>query len=170
MPMFELKIDRDKCNGCGRCLTACSIGREISAEKNGASRLTGLQKAPLPPLLWIRQGADGCRIDLCRHCKRPLCVDACVAGAISVEPGSGTVQIATEKCVGCWSCVMECPFAAIRMAEGGKAAKCNRCLALGMPLCARFCPTEALQVVRSGSRQRERAAIIGRVSHRRQRG
>lgn len=168
--MFDLKIDRDKCTGCGRCLTACSIGREFSAEKNSAARLSGMQKAPPLPLLRLKEGANGYRIDLCRHCEKPLCVDACVAGAISVEPGSGTVQIAAEKCVGCWSCVMECPFAAIRLIDGGKAAKCNRCLDLGMPMCARFCPTGALQAVRRSARRRERAALIGKVSHRRQRG
>lgn len=157
--MLAIKVDLAKCDGCGRCTVACEMGGALSKERQGA----GMRR----PLLWIIESAEKCWIDICRHCEAPVCADACVAGAISPDHESGTVQVAAEKCIGCWSCVMECPFKALRLVDG-RAVKCDGCRALDAPLCARFCPTGALKAAFDSRgialrRRRERAAILGRA-------
>lgn len=156
--MLSIKVDAEKCDGCGRCAAACQVGVELANK----SQYAGVDQ----PLLWIAERGKQRRVDICRHCEMPVCADACVAGAIAAAGESGAVQLSADKCVGCWSCVMECPFGALRLI-GGRALKCDGCRALNAPLCARFCPTGALEAV-SGNispaarRRRERTYILGR--------
>lgn len=168
--MLSIKVDPEKCDGCGRCTAACSLGRMLRAVapecESGEKKYTVTELAQ--PLLWLT-GNKEYRIDLCRHCEKPVCVDVCVAGAIKPEENSITVQIQFEKCVGCWSCVMECPFGAIRLFDGS-AVKCDGCPGYVAPLCAHFCPTGALQAdCRSTGnairRRRERASVPGRINN-----
>lgn len=49
------------------------------------------------------------------------------------------------KCVGCWMCVMACPYGVIkRRKEDRVALKCDQCLELDEPACVAACPTAAL--------------------------
>ena len=59
----------------------------------------------------------------------------------------GHVQIDQEKCVGCLTCVLVCPFGAIRPAPDGHVAqKCMLCTdnACGYPNCVKYCPNNAI--------------------------
>jgi carbon-monoxide dehydrogenase iron sulfur subunit len=157
--MLTLKVDPVKCDGCGRCAVACQVGHAFS---NG-----GRDPGSAAPLLWIRQAGESKRIDICRHCETPVCADACVAGAIYCDKNSGTVQVAAEKCIGCYSCVMECPFSTLRLPEG-IAVKCDGCRFLQGPLCVKHCPTGALQAAADSKaaaarRRRGRAVLTGRA-------
>lgn len=155
--MLSIKVDAEKCDGCGRCVAVCQVGVELANKRYNA----GVDQ----PLLRIVETGKARRIDICRHCEIPVCADACVAGAIAAAGESGVVQLSADKCVGCFSCVMECPFGALRL-TGGHAFKCDGCRTLDMPLCARFCPTGALLAApgRTGpaARRRERASTVGR--------
>lgn len=161
--MLALKVDESRCTGCGLCQAACSLGQGIGGPGNR------LALGQLPePLLQVQENAGKRQISLCRHCENPVCVDACVAGALAADMALGTVRVDQSKCVGCYSCVMECPFGAPRVAGRagtgsghGKMRKCDGCSTWEMPLCARFCPTGALQAARSSHetaarRRRER--------------
>lgn len=81
----------------------------------------------------------------CRHCTDPYCIYACLTGALHREPNSGIVTVDVEKCIGCWTCLLACPFGVIRQdTHQGKIAKCDLCLEKDMPACVANCPNEAL--------------------------
>ncbi|MFO8011384.1 MAG: 4Fe-4S dicluster domain-containing protein [Dehalococcoidia bacterium] len=81
----------------------------------------------------------------CRHCDEPLCVYYCLTGALGKDPYTGIVTVDAEKCVGCWTCVMSCPYGAISPDTGRKkASKCDLCFHLDFPACVANCPNEAL--------------------------
>jgi carbon-monoxide dehydrogenase iron sulfur subunit len=85
----------------------------------------------------------------CRHCPDAPCVTACISGAMYRDEESGVVKHNTEKCVGCWSCLLVCPYGAVQPDENGKkiALKCDFCLEEGNPVCVENCPNRALVLV-----------------------
>jgi len=84
----------------------------------------------------------------CRHCEDPKCVDACMSAALSKDSKSGQVLYDKDKCVGCWMCVMVCPYGAIRPDKKSKIAiRCDFCTDIGEPQCAKSCPVKAIMWV-----------------------
>lgn len=168
--MLSIRVDTAKCNGCSLCQVVCSFGHMVlNMETDSPQKFF----EPPDPFLWVKAFDGDLQIDICRHCENPPCVGACVAGAIKLDIERGIVKIDQQKCVGCWSCVMECPFGAIRISSSSdkectvasKAFKCDGCEMWDEPLCARVCPTEALQAARNSNgvaviQRRERAALL----------
>jgi formate dehydrogenase iron-sulfur subunit len=86
--------------------------------------------------------------DVCKHCKRAGCLEACPTGAI-VRTEFDTVFVQPDICNGCGYCVTACPFGVIdRSEDDGLAWKCTLCydrLKHDMtPACAKACPTESI--------------------------
>src|SRR5512141_2963334 len=87
--------------------------------------------------------------DVCKHCERAGCLEACPTGAI-VRTEFGSVYVQPDICNGCGYCVSACPFGVIdRREDDGRAWKCTLCydrLKGGMvPACAKACPTASIQ-------------------------
>jgi carbon-monoxide dehydrogenase iron sulfur subunit len=81
----------------------------------------------------------------CRHCEDPPCVEACIAGAMVQDFTTGKVIHIADKCVGCWSCIMTCPYGAIKQnLEGTRVIKCDLCPGREIPACVSACPNRAL--------------------------
>ena len=80
----------------------------------------------------------------CRHCKEPLCVKSCITGALSVEDGVITVN--RDKCVGCYTCILSCPYGCVMPSENGVIQKCELCMknSAGSPACVKGCPNKAI--------------------------
>jgi len=83
------------------------------------------------------------------HCTDATCVNLCPAGA-RFRTDSGAVGTDNEKCIGCQSCVVACPFGKPRYSEEtNKAYKCKLCTERIQnnlpPACVKACPTGALQ-------------------------
>ena len=80
----------------------------------------------------------------CRHCKDPLCVKSCITGSLRIV--DGVITFNKEKCVGCYTCILSCPYGAVMPSEGGVIQKCELCIknSCGSPACVRGCPNQAI--------------------------
>ena len=77
-------------------------------------------------------------------CHADFVFRSCISGALHREDGA--VCIDREKCVGCLTCVLVCPYGAVQAGPDGAAMKCELCLknACGEPACAAGCPNRAI--------------------------
>lgn len=87
--------------------------------------------------------------DVCKHCARAGCLEACPTGAI-IRTEFSTVYIQPDICNGCGYCVSACPFGVVdRRADDGRAWKCTLCYDRlkgdMVPACAKSCPTASIQ-------------------------
>jgi carbon-monoxide dehydrogenase iron sulfur subunit len=82
----------------------------------------------------------------CRHCMDPQCLKACINGVYSVDE-KGTIRMDKEKCVGCYTCIVACPYGCVVPSADKKAVtKCELCLnnTVGEPMCVKGCPNNAI--------------------------
>lgn len=131
---------------CGLCVVNCVVAHSESENAVKAYK----SKANGKPISWNRverRGALSFALT-CRHCEEPICVYSCLTGAMRKDPETGLVSVDTDKCVGCWTCVMVCPFSAVAPdIEEKKVFKCDMCQGLEVPACVEGCPNQALMVV-----------------------
>lgn len=143
---MRVKPVKDNCIGCHLCEIACLTAHSRSKDVIIAwrnERAEGLTACKTV----LHRGPDAVALS-CQHCAEPKCVRACIAGALRKNPETGRVEYLEEQCVGCWSCVMACPFGSIGRREGeGKIYKCDLCQERGAPACVEVCPNEALILV-----------------------
>ena len=140
--MRKVYIKEDVCIGCGLCRVYCQA--EHSQSKDIIKAFKKETPRPLPRIRVESKGEVSFAIQ-CRHCDEPWCVYSCLTGAMRRDPASGIVTVDTEKCIGCWTCLLVCPYGALVRDEGRKiAAKCDLCPEHEMPVCVANCPNEAL--------------------------
>lgn len=85
---------------------------------------------------------------VCLQCDDAMCMAVCPENAISrkqTAQGDPVVEIDSDKCIGCHSCVAACPFGAIQFFPKLKAVKCDLCG--GSPKCVEFCFYDCLHFV-----------------------
>ncbi len=137
----EIFVKSERCLGCLSCTMACAVAHSRSRTLFGA-----IAEAPVPKSrLFVEWISPDHKIPLvCRHCEDAPCMHACISGAISRDE-SGAVITDLDKCIGCWTCVMVCPYGVIgRHLEERKAYRCDRCQDSEIPACVAACPTGAL--------------------------
>lgn len=134
---WRIYTNHELCSGCRACSVACAIAHGRGADPSrGAIQI-------------LRDAFREYEFQaVCRLCDEPECVAACMAAALSREPGTGRILFDEDKCVGCWMCVMVCPHHAIvRDAKAGKAIRCDQCAGRELPACFAACSTGAIQCV-----------------------
>ena len=146
---MKIYCDITKCLGCRACEIACAV--EHSKSKNIFS---AVKEKPLPKKRVKAENTGKKIISLhCQHCEEAPCVAACMSGALSKDKKTDETLLDKDKCVGCWMCVMTCPFGAIvRDVENHIAVKCDLCPDREDPstssglryACVEACPTGAL--------------------------
>jgi len=141
--------------GCGLCELNCRLAHSLSKDPVKAFK----ESLPAPGLRVERQWPVAFSAS-CRHCDEPPCVYACLTGALKKESGGAVVQD-QERCVGCWTCLLVCPFGVIRQDKPrGMTAKCDLCAGEEIPACVAGCPNEAL--VYAEAEKDVTAAILSR--------
>ncbi len=134
-------MNPDLCTGCNLCASACSVRKWGACEP---------KKAAITIHQDLFERFEGQRI--CRHCEDPKCLEACMNNCIAKDPETGRIIHDSSRCVGCWMCLMVCPFGAIGMGgvneKGTRVAiLCDLCEGEERPLCATVCPTGAIACV-----------------------
>lgn len=141
----------DVCIGCHLCEVACIT--EHSLSKDPVKAFMFEKERPISRC--TVEENDGGAVSFsttCRHCEEPACLQACISGAVQ-KGADGRVTIDKEKCVGCWSCVMACPFGSVqRDTRSKRASKCDLCPDRERPACVDACPNRAL-VFEKGDQQ-----------------
>jgi formate dehydrogenase iron-sulfur subunit len=157
--------DTTLCIGCKACEVACKQWNQLPDD---GYRYTGLSydntghlgsstwrhvsfvERPVPlggtemgNFSWLMMS------DVCKHCARAGCLEACPTGAI-VRTEFGSVFVQPDVCNGCGYCISACPFGVVdRREDDGRAWKCTLCydrLKADMtPACAKHCPTGSIQ-------------------------
>jgi carbon-monoxide dehydrogenase iron sulfur subunit len=140
--MKRVYINEEACMGCHLCEVYCRLEHSQSKDLLQAFK----KESSLPPsLLQVEERKPVSFALQCRHCTEPDCVYACLTGALHRDPESGVVTVDADRCTGCWTCVLACPFGVIgRDTLQGKIAKCDLCEGADMPACVINCPNEAL--------------------------
>lgn len=141
--MKQLLVRSERCVGCKSCELACAVAHSQSKQL-----FATIFEPELPhKRVFVETDGEVVMPLQCRQCSDTPCVQACMAGAVRVDSDTGLVQVKTEKCVGCWMCVMVCPFGAITEGSTHQVVKCDRCRELAYePACVSACPTKALQL------------------------
>ncbi len=140
--MKQILVDVNKCLACKSCEIACAV---IHSESNNLFGAVLQEKKP-KQRVYVEAG-EGISFPLqCRQCEEARCVQACMSGAMYRDAESGLVWNDPDRCVGCWMCVMVCPFGAILQDKEQKVAvKCDRCVDIQIPACVQACPTKAIK-------------------------
>ncbi len=160
---WGVAVDLKRCTGCQACTIACKA-------ENGTprgvfwTRVLEKEEGTYPFAYKVFMPVR------CNHCADPLCVPVCPTGASYQREKDNLVLIDQEKCIGCHSCVVACPYqvrfipeddkgyygaektpyeeASYRDWQVGTAQKCTLCahrIDKGQePACVETCPTRAL--------------------------
>jgi electron transport protein HydN len=148
--------DPARCIGCRTCEIACAVAHD------GGRGVNGLAGAPFTPRIRVIKSLNLSTASTCHHCEDAPCVNVCPSHAIVYRQNS--VQVEQERCLGCKTCAVACPFGAmevvtvpatrhfagVTVALGVKAQahKCDLCIDRdGGPACVAVCPTDALHVM-----------------------
>ncbi|WP_320170033.1 4Fe-4S dicluster domain-containing protein [Maridesulfovibrio sp.] len=131
--------------GCRLCELACLTSH--SGHGDLATAYINDRPAGLSPRRKVVENGEECVSIGCRHCDEPLCISACISGALIKNAETGITVYEPSLCVGCWACVMACPYGAVRRNNlENTIIKCDLCTGReNGPACVEACPNKALR-------------------------
>ena len=138
--MKRVYVNEEWCLGCHLCEYNCAF-----ANSGMKDMVKALKDRPVLPRIRVEGDEKITFAVSCRHCTDPMCVKSCISGALS-RGADGAVTIDHDKCVGCLTCVLVCPYGALSVGETGAVQKCELCLqnSAGSPACVKGCPNRAI--------------------------
>ncbi|MDR0806836.1 MAG: 4Fe-4S dicluster domain-containing protein [Enterobacteriaceae bacterium] len=166
--------DAKNCIGCRTCEISCAVIHSSGGD------VANLSVESFSPRIRVIKGNNISTAILCHHCDDAPCAKVCPKGAIVRRNNS--IQVIQEKCIGCKTCAIACPFGAMSIVtksitissddgipakyQKTEAHKCDLCEGVAeSPTCVRVCPTNALRLVSTESinaqlrQKQERAAL-----------
>lgn len=138
--MKKIYVNEEWCLGCHLCEYYCAF-----ANSGKTDMASALKDVKINPRIRIEENDGVCFAVNCRQCSDPICVKSCIAGALSIN--NGLIEINRDKCVGCCTCVLVCPYGAVMPdSEGHVMQKCELCTKNGSnePSCVQHCPNKAI--------------------------
>ena len=138
--MKRIYVKEEWCLGCHLCEYNCAF-----ANSGMTDMVKALRGRQIYPRIQVETDENGITYAVsCRHCNDPICVKSCIAGALSKK--DGVIEIDHNKCVGCLTCVLVCPYGAVVEDGSGIAQKCELCMknTCGAPACVKGCPNGAI--------------------------
>lgn len=161
--MKQLLVKPEKCMGCKSCEISCSI-----QHSNDKTLFSAIKESPLPQKRLFVETAENIKMPvICKHCEDAPCLNACISGCLYRDE-NGFVRRHKERCIGCWTCVMLCPFGVITKDKDKHIAlKCDRCNELEIPACVNACPTHAIIIadIDEITKEKRLAAIIAETKN-----
>lgn len=136
------------CIGCHLCEYNCAF-----ANSGESDMVKALKNKPVFPRITVEENNKITYAVSCRHCDDPICVKSCISGALS--KADGVIKVDKDKCIGCLTCILVCPYGAVSQGKDGVAQKCELCLenSCGEPACVKGCPNRALVYEERGDKQ-----------------
>lgn len=138
--MKRIYVNEKWCLGCHLCEYEC-----VFANSGLTDMVKALKGKKIHPNIRVEDYGDVHFAVNCRHCTDAVCVRSCIAGALSFD--GEMVRIDQNKCVGCLTCVLVCPYGAVLPDEEGHVAqKCMLCTNnfSKEPNCVRHCLNNAI--------------------------
>ncbi|MDR2752984.1 MAG: 4Fe-4S binding protein, partial [Oscillospiraceae bacterium] len=142
--MQKIYVREEWCLGCHLCEYHCANANLAGGSHSGDLKLDlakNLKGFKINPRITVEDNGKVCFAVPCRHCDEPLCRKSCISGAISVV--NGIVVVDQDKCVGCHTCILACPYGAIQPDKAHHVVqKCELCAknSVGQPACVTHCP------------------------------
>lgn len=142
-PHYSMIMHIENCIDCEKCKSAC-------AETNGVPSYgfrTNILERQVPDA--SDQQREFIPV-LCNHCNLAQCARVCPTKATYKDPNNGIVMMNIEKCIGCLSCQLGCPYNAryfneekwavdkctfcweSRLSKGGKTTGCSEACPAGV--------------------------------------
>lgn len=185
----SILYDPTLCTGCRGCQVACKQWNNLQGESVGGwfegTSYTNPKWISANTWLLLQMHEetvmDGKLVwaftqRRCHHCTDAACVSLCPAEPkAAARDEHGIVSIDPELCIGCGTCVENCPFEAPKLSEEYEIArKCTMCIdrqhAGLRPACVTTCPTGAtmfgerndlVEVAKQRARQYKRGVVYG---------
>jgi carbon-monoxide dehydrogenase iron sulfur subunit len=131
-------VNEKWCLGCHLCEYYCAFAS--SGETDIARALKDIK---INPKIRIEEHKGITFAVSCRHCEEPLCVKGCISGAL--KRCDGVITIDKDRCIGCYTCILSCPYGALSESDTGAIQKCELCVSHGgVPMCVKGCPNGAI--------------------------
>lgn len=149
--------DTNLCIGCRTCEITCVLSH-VEGEQMAAVDLSNFH-----PRLHLIKDNEVSGVVMCRHCEDAPCASVCPNDAIIHCENS--IQVLQDKCIGCKTCELACPYGVIsvekyataRVVNGEKKGFATKAVAFKCDLCkdrtngqgsacVEVCPTKALHV------------------------
>lgn len=137
--MKRVYVNEKWCLGCHLCEYNCAF-----ANSGMTDMVKALKGVTINPRIRVEEN-DGIHFAVsCRHCEEPLCVKGCITGALNIQDGVITVD--RDRCIGCYTCILSCPYGAVMPSDNGIVQKCELCTKniCGEPACVQGCPNNAI--------------------------
>lgn len=146
--------DATLCIGCQSCEYACAerydLPDPVGVPESGVVRKTTENSRIVVNAFNVSNEEKFMRT-ACNHCNNPACASACLTKAM-LKTDEGPVIWREDKCMGCRSCMISCPFDIPKFeynSPNPRIQKCSMCYDFvkegGLPACVENCPTEALK-------------------------